>query len=552
MCPLHARAGKMLRGLILAGLLTAAVTPAPAQDDRAAGALPSAIAALSAGSAGAEGLSLQVDMATLAAFYEGRGDRPLWLAGDGQRARTLLQALRTAGRDGLRPTAYGVAELADDLAKANGAEAKAAVELRLSGALLRYARDLRQGRLAPSAIDPNLPEAPATTRAPTDLLAGAAAADDLAGYLDSLAPATPVYRRLRRALQDYREIAAAGGWPELAAGPSLKPGMSGPSVAALRQRLKAGGDITVFDSEPDVFGAGLEQAVRRFQTRHGLEPDGVVGPKTYRALNVPVATRIRQIEVNMERWRWMPDDLGERYVLVNLAGFEVELVAHGSTQLQMRAVVGKPYRKTPVFSGQMTYLEFNPTWTLPPTILREDVLPKLRADPSYLAQNEMTLYGGWSADAPVLDPAQIDWETVDPKRLPYRIVQAPGPKNPLGRVKFMFPNRYHVYLHDSPSRQLFDRAVRTFSSGCIRVEKPVELAEALLAGKPGWDQAKIEQVMDSTAPQRVLLPEPLPVHLTYSTAWIGEGGTVHFRDDIYGRDQALAQALSGEAEMGGR
>jgi murein L,D-transpeptidase YcbB/YkuD len=274
----------------------------------------------------------------------------------------------------------------------------------------------------------------------------------------------------------------------------------------------------------------------------------------------------------MERWRWMPDDLGQRYVLVNLAGQEVELVDSGSVRLSMRAVVGKPFRKTPVFSDEITYLEFNPDWTLPPTILREDILPELRQDPGYLAQNEMTLYAGWSAAAERLDPTTVDWAQVTPERFPYKIVQAPGPKNPLGRVKFMFPNAHHIYLHDSPAKNLFARASRAFSSGCIRVAKPFQLAEALLGGTrvtdklrkplglppatpaegdgeapvwdPAWDRALIDRLLDHGKTTPVRLAEPVPVHLTYSSAWIGEGGTMHFRPDIYGRDRALAQALA--------
>jgi murein L,D-transpeptidase YcbB/YkuD len=415
----------------------------------------------------------------------------------------------------------------------------------MSGAFLRYAGDLREGRLNPERLKAKLSwDRPAL--APVSALQSAMRSDDLDAHLDRLVPATPMYRELRRLLREYRALADRGGWPTLAEGDTLEPGMTGPRVAALRQRLSASGDITVYDSDPDQFDAGLEQAVRRFQKRHGLSVDGLVGPNTYAALNVPVEARIRQIEVNMERWRWMPDDLGRRYVMVNLAGQQVELVDSGFTELRMRAVVGKPYRETPVFSDTMTYLDFNPTWTVPPTILEEDIVPKLRENPQYLAQNDMTLYAGWSADAPVLDPTMIDWERVNPKLLPYRIVQAPGPENPLGQVKFMFPNRHHIYLHDTPSRHLFDRPVRAFSSGCIRVAEPAKLAEAVLEGTKGWDIARVKAEMADARPNRVRLADPLPVHLTYSTVWVGEGGTVNFRPDLYGRDARLAEALTAE------
>ena len=508
--------------------------------------------------------------ATLRDFYAARGHAPLWLNAGVPRARTLLDRLEAAAREGLRPLDYRPAALRADLTGRSDPAARAALELRLSAQFLHYARDLSQGRVHPGARDADA-RAPAAAPNADGLLSALAAAGDPAALLDQLAPANPVYRRLRRALADYRALAEAVGWPRLAAGRTLEQGMTGPDVADLRARLRASRDLTIDSGTPELFDDQLELAVRRFQDRHGLEADGIVGPKTRDALNVPVDSRIAQIEVNMERWRWMPDDLGQRYVLVNLAGQEVELVESGSVRLSMRAVVGKPFRKTPVFSDEITYLEFNPDWTLPPTILREDVLPELRQDPGYLAANEMTLYAGWSAAAERLDPTVVDWAEVTPKRFPYKIVQEPGPKNPLGRVKFMFPNAHHIYLHDSPAKNLFARASRAFSSGCIRLAKPFELADALLGGTPVadtlrkpvglppaaaeagadadtdppvWNRALIDRLLDHGKTTAVRLAEPVPVHLTYSSAWIGEGGTVHFRPDIYGRDRALAQALA--------
>ncbi|MDZ7714473.1 MAG: L,D-transpeptidase family protein [Rhodovibrio sp.] len=536
--------------------LQAPALQAPALEARLAGELPD--------------LPRGVAPQTLRDFYAARGHAPLWLNAGVPRAQTLLDRLEAAGREGLRPVDYRPAALRADLPGLSDPAARAGLELRLSAQFLHYARDLSQGRVRPGAVDA---DAPAPAQAPNagGLLAALAAADDPAALLDARAPANPVYRRLRRALADYRALAEAGGWPRVEAGRTLEQGMAGPDVAALRARLRASRDLTIDSDTPDQFDDQLALAVRRFQDRHGLEADGIVGPKTRAALNVPVDSRIAQIEVNMERWRWMPDDLGERYLLVNLAGQEVELVESGSVRLSMRAVVGKPFRKTPVFSDEITYLEFNPDWTLPPTILREDVLPELRRDPGYLAANDMSLYAGWAAGADRLDPTTIDWAEVTPKRFPYKIVQEPGPKNPLGRVKFMFPNAHHVYLHDSPAKNLFTRASRAFSSGCIRVAKPFELAHALLGGtpvtdklrkplglppapttkaadaaadSPVWDRALIDRLLDHGETTPVRLPEPVPVHLTYSTVWIGEGGTVHFRPDIYGRDRALAEALA--------
>jgi murein L,D-transpeptidase YcbB/YkuD len=378
------------------------------------------------------------------------------------------------------------------------------------------------------------------------ILEGVAAAPDIEWFLRNQAPSNPIYRRLRRVLAEYSDMAARGGWPQVPVGPSLKPGMAGPRVSALRLRLMASGDLTIESTASKVYDAALVQAVERFQARHGLETDGVVGAKTLQALNVPVEQRIEQILINMERWRWMPDDLGDRYILVNLAGFELDVVEYGSTALEMRIVVGKTYLSTPVFSGRMTYLDFNPYWTVPPSIAQKDILPKIQADPGYLESDGMRVFDGWGEEASELDPATVDWASVDATLLRFKFRQDPGPKNALGRVKFMFPNEFEVYLHDTPSRGLFQRTVRTFSSGCIRVERPLELAEYLLHDDPSWTRTRIDSVIAAGKPMRVVLPAPIPVHLTYSTVWFGEGGTVHFRDDIYGRDALIAQALFGK------
>ena len=486
-----------------------------------------------------------LDRSSLQTFYGQRGYRPMWIAeGAGSRTRQLVEVLRSAARDGLDPNAYGLSEIAARL-EASAASDQAELELRASLALLRYASDVRTGRLALQDIDPELFIHPGELDR-LDILKRAAAAPDIERFLRDQAPSNPIYRRLRRVLAEYRAIAAHGGWPAVPDGPSLKPGMVDARVNDLRLRLMSSGDLTIEGADPRVYDPALVQAVERFQSRHGLEPDGVVGPKTLYALNVPVEQRIDQILINMERWRWMPDDLGDRYVLVNLAGFELDVVEAGSTVLDMRVVVGRTYRRTPIFSGRMTYLEFNPYWTVTPNIAKRDILPKILADPGYLKAEGMRVFAGWGGDAAELDPETIDWPSLAPQKLTFKFRQDPGPKNALGRVKFMFPNRFNVYLHDTPSRELFQRTVRTFSSGCIRVEKPLELAEYLLQGDPGWTRARIERVIAGGKTMTVVLPKSIPVHLTYSTVWIGEGGTIHFRDDIYGRDALVAQALFGK------
>jgi murein L,D-transpeptidase YcbB/YkuD len=480
-------------------------------------------------------------VAALKDWYSANEYQPLWVgpAGANGKAQDFIEILKDAGHEGLKPGDYPAKEIE---ARINADPADG--EVLLSRAFVHYISDLRTGRLSPRKVDPALFVQPGEIDREA-ILQAAREAHGIKQAVERFTPANPIYRRLRRVLAEYRDIADKGGWPSVPEGPSLKPGMRDDRVAALRARLMATKDLVYAGDDPALYDEALTQAVERFQARHGLEADGVVGRQTIAELNVPVQHRIEQIIVNMERWRWMPDDLGERYILVNLAGFEMDVVESGAMVMNMRVIAGKPYRRTPVFSSDMTYLEFNPTWTVPPTIAKHDILPKLRQDAGYLGKNDIRVFLGWQENAAQLAPSAIDWNAVDPKRIPYRFRQDPGPNNALGRVKFMFPNRFDVYLHDTPSRELFSKRVRSFSSGCVRVERPLELAEYLTRDLPGWNRRHIEEVIASRKTTVVRLARPVPVHLTYSTVWIGEGGTIHFRDDIYARDDLLFQALFG-------
>lgn len=479
------------------------------------------------------------DAASLKEFYARRDFEPIWIGPDGptERAKAVLAKLSEAAREGLDPADYA---LSDRMRHPTSTAELAESEIALSDALIRYAADVSTGRLNPKKIDPQF----YVFKREIDragVLEGAADTADLAAYVDDLAPANSIYRGLRRALAHYRRLAAEGGWGTLPEGPTLKAGMRSDRVALLRRILKDTGDLTIDSADPAFFDQGLEFAVKDFQRRHGLEPDGAVGPKTRAALNVPVQLRIGQIILNMERWRWMPEDLGDVYVLVNMAGFEADLVEHGSISLSMRVVIGKPYLQTPAFSGLIRYLEFNPYWNVPRSIAVKEILPKLKKDPSYLAQHQMRVLsvGGKTE----IDPETIDWSQLNRNYFPYRLRQDPGPKNALGRIKFMFPNRFSVYMHDTPSRNLFRKTVRTFSHGCIRVEKPLAFAEHLLKANKGWTMEKIRSVIASGKNTTVSLARPVPVYITYLTAWSGEGGTINFRNDVYGRDQLLDRAL---------
>ena len=505
-------------------------------------------------------------------FYGERVHLPAWVGADGRvlpGARELLAGLRSARKHGLPPDDYHAARIESLLSELDagsesaGGAGRAApatnrrlrllaeLDLLLTDAFLSYGSHLVSGRVDPRSIDP-LWTVSGRERDMAALLARTLEQGrSPQAVLADLAPRQPGYARLQEALSAYRRLASAGGWPTVPGGPALRTGDAGPRVAALHRRLAASGELTADDGGDDavsdtVFDDALDAAVRSFQRRHGLEADGIVGEGTLGALNVPAESRVRQIERNLERWRWLPAELGETHLRVNIADFGLEVVEGDSTVLSMRAVVGRHYRQTPVFSDTMRYVVLNPTWNVPHSIAARDILPRLKESTSYLEEQGMVVYRGWSPDAPPVDPSAVDWSRLSADSLPYRFVQRPGPLNALGRVKFMFPNRFSVYIHDSPARSLFGRSVRSFSSGCIRVERPLELLDYVLRGSEQWSPAKLRGALETGREQTIRLTRELPVHIEYWTAWVEDDGTVHFRPDVYGRDARLASALEAE------
>jgi murein L,D-transpeptidase YcbB/YkuD len=359
--------------------------------------------------------------------------------------------------------------------------------------------------------------------------------------LETVIPRGWFYRAMREGLARYRGIAANGGWPTVPEGLTLRPGDTDSRIPTLARRLAVTGDLPegLSTAISDHYAPELEQAVRRFQARHGLDVDGIVGPGTLRAMNVLAATRVRQLEINLERARWVLDDISDYFILVNIAGFRVYVVRDRELVWETRAQVGRPYRKSPVFRDEMKYLVFNPTWTVPYSIATRDLLPQIKQDRGFFEARGFDLVG---RNGERVEPSSVDWTNVTAGSFPYTLVQRPGPANAMGRVKFMFPNEHAVYLHDTPSRYLFDRADRTFSSGCIRIENPFELAEILL-GPDGWTQARLQDVLDTGQERTVFLSTPVPVLLLYWTAQANLDGTVSFFPDVYDRDGAVDRAL---------
>jgi murein L,D-transpeptidase YcbB/YkuD len=475
-------------------------------------------------------------------FYAQRGFRPAWTRP--AQTKALLALVEQSSRHGLDPGDYHVAALRRlaDAPAAASADAVAEAELLRTDALVRLAYHLYFGKANPRELYPdwNFTRSLGTID-PVQAVEEIVAADRLADAVERYAPHIEPYRQLREALARYRAIEVMDGWPELPSGPKLERGSEGPRVEILRKRLTATGDLrAVGAAAPAQLDEVLETAVRHFQARHGLEVDGVVGRQTLEAMNVTVAERIDQLRVNLDRLRWVAQDLVGDYLLVDVAGFSARLDLDGRLAWSSRAVVGRPYRKTPVFRATMEYVVLNPTWTIPPTILREDVLPKLAKDPGYLADHHMQLV---DAQGHQVDASRVEWSRYPKEGFPYQIVQAPGSDNPLGRLKFLLPNRYSVYLHDTPTARLFSAPQRAFSSGCIRLEAPLALAELLLDDPVRWSAPAIDIALAAGTTRTLPVKKQVPVLFLYFTAEADADGTVHFRRDLYGRDPRVLAAL---------
>ena len=424
------------------------------------------------------------------------------------------------------------------------------LELLLTDAFLIYGAHLLAGKVNPETFDPGWH----ARRKVADLaekLEDALTSGSIEKTLQSFLPQQPGYEALKEALAHYKVLLVEEGWGRIPDGSKLQKGDRNERVALVRKRLLGTEQTAHLTSdEEDLFDEALEQAVRQFQELHGLDVDGVIGPATLAAMNVPLEDRIRQIELNMERWRWLPQDLGTRYILVNIPQFALTVMEKSETVMRMKVIVGKKYRRTPVFSDRMTYLVLSPFWNVPPKIAVKDKLPIIRKDPEYLTREHFRVFQGRGTKAEEIDPVTIDWSKLTPDNFPYRLRQDPGPGNALGPVKFMFPNKFNVYLHGTSSPELFKQNVRTLSSGCIRIEKPIDLAVYLLQDDPDWTQQRILEVIEKNEEQTVQLKNPLPVHLQYWTAWVDDNKQVNFREDIYGRDKLLSEALSKKPPTG--
>jgi murein L,D-transpeptidase YcbB/YkuD len=507
----------------------------------------------------------------LTRLYDAETFAPLWVNVAGKpslAARDAIAAMRSAAEDGLEVRDYSAAALEGT---ANGLDSTSApdptlvgrFDLALSTAFLRYVSDLHGGRIDPRRIGFKL-DLP-VDRHDVPAMVRTALAEGTIPYL-VLTQRPPIiqYERVKGSLAQYRELADSVTEPVPAVTTAIKPGETWSGIAALTRRLRLLGDLDSTSAVPDSArdqgavelaapaGAGrhdgrLVEAVKRFQERHGLTADGVIGRATVAALNVPLAHRVAQLELTLERLRWIPDLSGERFILVNIPTFHLwawdSLNAEGMPSLDMDVIVGQKAlnTQTPVFAEQMRYVIFRPYWNVPPGILRSEVLPEIRKDSTYLARNDMEIVQGQGDDARPVEPSELNLELLARGQL--RVRQRPGPRNSLGLVKFMFPNDENVYLHSTPAQELFNRTRRDFSHGCVRVERPVDLALWVLGDTVTWNRERIVATMREGKSTRVNLSRPLPVILFYTTAMVGSDGATMFFDDIYGHDEKLLQAL---------
>jgi murein L,D-transpeptidase YcbB/YkuD len=475
----------------------------------------------------------------LPAHYQKSLYQVVW---DSSMRLALLNVLELANEEGLNASDYHTELLRNYSHKTDlTTTEQAGLELIATDAFLLYSSHLIGGKVNPETIGA---EWHVVRRGgdPVELLNRVVDTKQVKEILTTILPQQAVYVGLKTALKQYIDIVKGGGWEPVALGETLKRGMDSERIVQLRKRLVVTGDLAERDALTTVFDERLEIAVKNFQGRLGLFQDGEVGQQTLAALNVSAAERMEQVRLNMERWRWLPNHFSSYYIKVNIADFTLEVIKNGKIEKKHKVIVGKSYRKTPVFSSKMTYLVLNPTWTVPSTILTNDILPAVRKDVNYLKNKNLTVY---DSRGNKIDPLGANWSTYNLRSFTY--MQAPGPDNALGVVKFMFPNAFSVYLHDTPAKELFEKSERSFSSGCVRVQHPLLLAEYLIGNAQQWNLEKINDCISKRTPTTIPLKEQPEVYLLYWTAWIAENGTIHFRKDIYDRDAALKESLNTKA-----
>ncbi|NTU92683.1 MAG: L,D-transpeptidase family protein [Chlorobiaceae bacterium] len=524
-------------------------------------------------------------------FYAALGNRPAWT--NRQAVARLIEVIEDSANDGLVVSDYHLDEIRNYYTNPPASpDLMARADILMTDAVFTLMSHMRSGKVYARSIESDWNIAPPLPGQDYDrTLMSAVMGSKFPEIIQSLRPASSEYSQLRKGLIRMREIAAAGGWESVPSGPAIdKVGVADQRIPAIRRRLEVTGDVArlpvvqeaaaqkeeekehkepskrrtgkkddtssgadslaIADTlrsipvNPDeLYTAELFEAVVAFQKRHGLNPDGVIGNETIKAMNVPVGQRIDQIRINLERYRWFLNSRGANYVMVNIPGFSVELVQNGLRRWNSRVIVGTPDNKTPVFRAEMQYIIVNPQWVIPPGILTKEAIPAIIRDRSYLQRKRLAVV---DENGQRLSPASVDWSSYSGGSFPYRLVQASGDDGSLGRIKFMLPNKFMVYMHDTPSKDLFGRSRRAFSHGCVRVENPIDLAEVVLQDSVKWNRKKIQAAIDARKTRSIDLPRNFPVYIMYQTAF-SEGDQLQLRPDVYDRDSRLLKVLDSQA-----
>ena len=482
-----------------------------------------------------------IDIASLSHLYQQPSDY-LWI--DQQqltiKAYDALEFIARSVNHGLNPNDYHQ-DLLQHLDPVHNKSEAHLFDLMLTDGLLKLMRDISTGRLDPAIVDPKW-SIPRIAFNATTFLQHALSADHFKIDLSSLIPASDQYRQLTTAAARYQKFVDHGGWSKIPETPELRMGSSHQHIPIIRNRL-AVEDDTLNLPNPELdnyYDENLEQAVQQFQRRHGLKTDGIIGPATRLAMNVSAEERLQQIKINLERLRWLPDELGERYIMVNLANYRLTAIDNNQTKLDMRVIVGKNKRPTPSFSSKMTHIVLNPRWYVPNKLARLDLLAKQQSNPDYFDHYNFRVFDNKNGRRTELDPDSIDWQSMNKQYFPYSLVQDPGNKNALGRLKFILPNPWSIYLHDTPAKSLFNQTQRNFSSGCIRVEDPFALANFSLTGNNSHQS--LLDIINSDSTHSTKLEQPLSVYAIYATVWLN-AGELMFSPDSYLRDQKMAEYL---------
>ncbi len=487
-------------------------------------------------------------------FYKSRGFEPVWCGKDdySYNIKLLQGYLKASAEEGLNPSDYRVTPDVDSCSDLDDS-LLAEFDLSLTNAFLKYSKDVSTGRLDPKQVDEDW-HIKRVEFNPVAALNAALKSDKLQETLTNIQPQHEQYLLLREKLHKYMEIQRNNSWPFIPPGRTLKPGDRHPHIPLIRRRLasEVEGGLYPRGSDEQVYDRDLMIAVQRFQKHHGLEMDGIIGPSTKQAMNMSVEWRIKQIKTSMERWRWMPRTLGESYILVNVPGFKMNFINNGRSILSMRTITGSKDHASPSFQSKITRIIFNPTWTVPTSIAINELIPQQMKDPNFIAKSDMEVFiknqnGNRDSSNAKYNPQDIDWSQFSEKHFPYLLVQRPGPNNSLGRIKFQTPNKFGIYLHDTPYRHLFTRDKRALSHGCIRLEKPEQLAAMLMGDglNPTPESAsRVGNLVDAKVTSQLNPNVTVPVYVVYMTAWIDKDGTIQFRDDIYDRDSRINNRLS--------